>query len=189
MARRNPNLRTIGLSTGAVVLLAVAAGWLVLRSVSGATAATVAIAKRLQRARSAIGHGIGYDMGHGGEHPEDALPTRDGLCDCSAFIAWVLGIKLSYTLSDRWWGVQTDSIYADATGPQKHFQRLAAPVAGCLAVYPDHDGLQGHVALVTDPAKHLVVDCSSKADGITEHVQNVFWNGSEPTVWCMPTKF
>ena len=45
----------------------------------------------LTRARSAIGHGITYHLGHGGLHPADALPSRDGQCDCSGFVAWVLG--------------------------------------------------------------------------------------------------
>jgi hypothetical protein len=50
----------------------------------------------------------------------------------------------------------------------------------------DHGkGHQGHIAVVVDPAKHTVIDSSSWADGVTEHIQPVFWSGRHRVVWCM----
>ncbi len=147
----------------------------------------------LTRARSAIGHGITYHLGHGGLHPADPLPSRDGQCDCSGFVAWVLGRSRNPATAPKlpawpWW-LSTDSVFADANGANVLFTKLDHPVPGCLAVYadwkdPDGKHHEGHIAVVADPAKHTVVDCSDSGHGVTEHVQPVFWSGHHPVTFC-----
>lgn len=161
----------------------------------------------LLRARSAVGQGIRYSLGCGGYHPQDpvparltwrrprgkVLPVKALFCDCSGLIAWVLGRSRKPDSKFPLW-LSTDSIYADAhPGKGKHrmFVPIASPVPGCLAVYGDWvdskgKGHQGHVAVVADPAKHTVVDCSSSQDGVSEHVQEVFWSGKHRVIWCLP---
>jgi len=162
----------------------------------------------LARARSAVGKGVRYSLGCGGYHPTDALPARPTWrrpkgklipvkalwCDCSGFIAWVLGRSRADTVVPGMWGLSTDSVYADAhptKGTHRLFVPIDAPVPGCIAVYGDWTddkgkGHQGHVAVVVDPVGHVVVDCSSSCDGVAQHVQEVFWTGKHRVVWCVP---
>lgn len=135
------------------------------------------------RARSAVGRGIRYKLGEGGFRPLDALPTRTGLCDCSGFAAWVLGI-------DRWQGrhrkpwssripwIETTAIVRDATGPQLLFVQLPEPVPGCLVVYGDRLGRQGHVGIVDNVRSATdfdVVDCASRrGDAIQRRDASLF---------------
>lgn len=154
----------------------------------------------LQRARSAKDKGVRYGLGKGGYYPLDPLPCRKAVklvklvptlalwCDCSGFVAWVLGISRKPSARWKWW-LSTDSIWTDARGPQVLFERLAEPVAGCIAVYPDwRDSAgfkhEGHVAVVADVELQTVVDCSGSQNGITEHRAAYFWSGLRPTVWC-----
>lgn len=148
----------------------------------------------IDRLLSACKRGILYRLGHGGYNPANALPGKPGAidpddkhsgCDCSGAIAWSLGLPRAYTIVEGMWGISTDSIHRDATTAQKYFERIDAPVRGCLAVYPDQGKKQGHVAIVTDPENRLVVDCSVSGKGISEHYQGVFWGKqASRTVWC-----
>lgn len=157
----------------------------------------------LTRARSAVGQGVRYSLGCGGYNPKDDLPARPTWrrpkgkilpvkalwCDCSGFLAWVLGRSRAVTIVPGMWGLSTDSVYRDAKGSGRLFKALAVPVAGCIAVYPDHrdpktnKAIQGHVGIVADVAGRVVVDCSSSQDGVAEHVQAVFWTHPE-TIFC-----
>ncbi len=157
----------------------------------------------LARARSVRDRGICYGLGKGGLHPLDPLPCRlsaklvNGLnvnalwCDCSGFIAWVIGRdRRPSGVFDLW--LSTDSIFADAKGKRTLFSPTPHAVPGCIAVYADwrdSDGQhhEGHVAIVSDPAKHLVIDCSVSGKGVTEHAQPVFWSGSHPVIFCLYT--
>ena len=103
---------------------------------------------------------------------------QDGALDCSAFVWQVLGDKKR----DR----NTDWIAGDALHACTKFRRIDAPMPGCIAVYPSRwekvaDGPArrhaGHVGIVTDPAKKLVIDCSSSQNGIREHRQRVLFDG------------
>ena len=134
------------------------------------------------RALSAKGHDILYVLGHGGWHPEDALPTRDGGCDCSGFVAWCLGVsRQCFDPAFPWY--ETTAIVHDAIGDQRHFVnvRWQDCQPGDVVVYGDRkdkDGSrhQGHIGIVTvvdtgGPLK--VVHCSkgaslSQGDAITE---------------------
>lgn len=128
------------------------------------------------RALSACGHSIKYVLGRGGWHPEDPLPTRDLECDCSGFVAWVLGIcRQTGDEAFRW--VETTAIVHDALGDNLYFRhvRWADAQPGDVVVYGDRkdgDGYrhQGHCGIVTavdtgGPLK--VCHCSKGASGAT----------------------
>lgn len=126
----------------------------------------------VERALSAVGKPIRYGLGHGGMHPEDAQPTRDGLCDCSGFAMWALG--LSRFDGAVWW--DTTRIMHDAQHERTRFQSqdwlAAAP--GDLVVYGDSrdaagNARQGHVGVVSvvDSNGPLrVVHCSKGNDTV-----------------------
>lgn len=128
---------------------------------------------RVRRARSAAGRGIRYGLGKGGFDPNAVLPSgKDRLCDCSGFaLAWAFYLNRTPKKGRAAW-LETSAVYADATGPQKTFVRISAPVAGCAVVYPDRkvNGVheEGHCAIVTDATfdseKAVTlkgIDCSS----------------------------
>lgn len=164
----------------------------------------------LERARSACGQGILYRLGKGGFDPKTALPfsrvVQVGLppvvrgCDCSGFIAWCLGcsrdparnaknsalVGLGIARWSKWF--ETTNIWTDAGGPQLAWELV--PMAdlqpGDVVVYPDGKNplgvtVQGHIAIVADPVKRTIIDCSSsqsKALGqaITERDGSFFWH-------------
>lgn len=129
----------------------------------------------LSRARTAVGRGIRYGLGKGGNKPSSPLPDDGtGRCDCSGFVAWVLGMSRRPKLTRPWW-IETTRIFKDATGKQKVFVRLVNPVPGCVIVFPDSGGKEGHVGIVAtvdDGKAQTVVDCASK--GITEQTAAYF---------------
>lgn len=83
-------------------------------------------AEIVARARSAMGKGIGYELGAGGRHHLAHLPAgrsnkgKPGLwCDCSAFVAWVNGYdRIGYT--------NTDYIVSDAKSPGGRYSKVSA---------------------------------------------------------------
>jgi hypothetical protein len=156
----------------------------------------------IARARTACNKGVVYGLGEGGYHPDDPLPARQGMhlikgdllpssglwCDCSGFVAWLCRRSRKPDNDFRLW-LSTDSIVHDALMDHILFTAIQTPVAGCFAVYPDYkapDGShhQGHVALITDPEQHLVIDCCASKNGIFEHVQDVFWHTVHPVTFC-----
>lgn len=116
---------------------------------------------RISRARSVVGRGIKYKLGKGGFDPSTPSPANAaGTCDCSGFASWIMGItRKPSALFGRW--IETTNIVRDATGDQDLFLMLEDPRPGSFAVYPDHDGKQGHVALVTGVDPLMGIDCSS----------------------------
>ena len=107
-------------------------------------------------------------------------PYSKTRADCSEYLWRVLGMPKHH--ANLWWG--TDAIYTDAMGPQQAFTRINAAdvVPGDMAVYPSHRdsagvGHQGHVAIVTDPSTHTIIDCSQSQNGVHEHVDLLahFW--------------
>lgn len=129
-------------------------------------------ADTVARAVSQVGKPIRYGLGHGGMHPEDDSPTRDGLCDCSGFALWCLG--RSRFDGALWW--DTTRILHDAQHDRLRFhsQDWAAAVPGDLLVYGDiRDASgnlrQGHVGVVSavDSSGPLrVVHCSRGNDTV-----------------------
>ena len=93
-------------------------------------------------------------------------------CDCSGFVCWALGLArhqasaASWTSGDGW--INTDSIWADASGSQGLFIRVPIgrlPV-GALLVYPKPpDKAYGHVGIVTEVSANgaatRVLHCSA----------------------------
>jgi len=72
-------------------------------------------------------------------------------CDCSGFVCWALGFARKTALPngfEEW--TNSDSIWADAMGPQTRFYRVAKARPGALVVYPRKDSHEryGHVAIV-----------------------------------------
>lgn len=136
----------------------------------------------LARAKSAIGKKTIYRLGRGGMKPERDRPSNsEGMCDCSGFIAWCCGISRQCTAISGGW-IETTIIVRDATGPQALFRKLPAPVPGCLAVFGDCLGRQGHVAVVTKVVgskPDRVIHCSASSfrntgDAILETAGTVF---------------
>jgi cell wall-associated NlpC family hydrolase len=134
------------------------------------------------RALHARGRDILYSLGHGGFHPEDDLPTRSKVCDCSGFVSWALGVcRQCPDPAFPWY--ETTAIVHDTLGDGRHFDhvRWADAQPGDVVVYGDRkdkDGSrhQGHIGIVTaidttGPLK--VIHCSHGAsvatgDAITE---------------------
>jgi hypothetical protein len=137
----------------------------------------------VDRLRSAKGKGIRYGMGHGGEHPDDDLPTRDGECDCSAFQCWGMGVGKSPNKNPTGTWLGTGGMYTDAMTKQVVLERIPEPEFGCLAIYTAVPGKAGHVACVTDVAARTIIDCSSSQGGINEHSGAYFWKNKK-TIWA-----
>lgn len=143
--------------------------------------------KYVNRAMSATGHNITYKLGKGGFFPKDALPTRTGTCDCSGFVSWVLGLS-RIPKSTRLWWIETTNIYNDATGRQRVFKELPAPVPGCVVVFPDRKignrKREGHVGIVESVRSYnnySVIDCTRR--GIT--VQGGDYFRANRAIFCI----
>lgn len=128
------------------------------------------LAGRVARVRGVTRQGIRYKLARGGKSPRAALPGLPGDpaadesigCDCSGFAAWGFGLSRGPLPNPPPAWFETTQIYRDATGPRRMFRQISEPVPGCLVVYPDRDGHQGHVGIVTETAPALRgVDCSS----------------------------
>lgn len=150
-------------------------------------------AAAIARARSAIGHRTAYRLGKGGMNPSSPVPwDASGGCDCSGFIAWVLGIS---RLSDTPWykkfnggWIETTAIVRDARTPFGFFDEVPWEEArpGMIVVYGDDNGHQGHVGMVTrfkrGGGPHRVIHCSSgnykrTGDAIQETEPTAFTRG------------
>lgn len=91
-------------------------------------------------------------------------------CDCSGYVCWALGIPRHvgaavFPGNGGW--INTDSIWADAMGPQRFFARIDRARPGALLVYP-RDGSPhdiGHIGIVTgvddDGRATQVAHCSA----------------------------
>jgi CHAP domain-containing protein len=143
----------------------------------------VTLAQIIKRARSVVGEGK-YLLGAGGRVPSHATPFDEhGQCDCSGFVAWCLGqdrFQPSH-IGGNW--IETTDIVADATGPQKMFERVYEKKPGYVIVYADKGGHQGHVGIIsTWPDQHggfRVIHCSmgnyrTKGVAIAETGPDVF---------------
>lgn len=130
-------------------------------------------AQIIARAKSAIGKGIRYKLGGGGMKPEAALPDAGtGICDCSGFVCWVLGLsRLSNQAFYKRYGgwINTDSMEDDILSSAGIFDQLNAPLPGCIVVYGAGSKI-GHVGLVSevkDGKMIKVIHCSSGNDRTT----------------------
>lgn len=156
------------------------------------------VERRLARARLALGKGIDYHLGRGGfrlEHADD--PGWDhGCCDCSGFVSWVLETRRSPKAGRPLW-IETTAVARDASGDQEVFARLNAPWPGCLSVYGDSGGHQGHIGIVTSASMDgdgtvvqlRGIDCSlgsywRSGDAIQERDLTRVFAKNDRTVYC-----
>ena len=129
---------------------------------------------------------IKYGLGRGGTNPNAPHPDDDGLCDCSGFTSWCLGLSRQVSLDkgfdfgEEW--INTDAIYADALSSHKAFQKAIAPMTGDLIVYGKnaHESY-GHVGIITEVANGepaTVAHCCARGgllSAIIEEPYSVFW--------------
>lgn len=142
------------------------------------------------RAKTAIGHKIVYKLGDGPATPKEELPkSADGGCDCSAFVAWALGVS-KYMHGVPWYDAKhngewmnTDAVVRDAQSPFGFWDQIKVPEVGCAIVYGKSAKMPvGHIGLVSevvDGKATKVIHCSSGnfhkfQDAIQETVPTVF---------------
>ena len=146
----------------------------------------------LARARSAAGRKTEYKLGKGGMKPLAALPDAGGgQCDCSGYVAWALGISRKtdnpfYKNVNGGW-IETTAVHKDIASEVGLFSPCPAQL-GCIVVYGDAGGGQGHIGIVTATANKdgelvasKVLHCSSgnwkkNGDSVLETPANVFTN-------------
>jgi hypothetical protein len=137
----------------------------------------------VSRARSATGKGTKYKLGYGGFDPNASHPAQNGLCDCSGFAAYCLGISRDQLntpgYEERW--IETTRVYGDAKGDHDLFRQVEKARPGDVIVYPDKAGKQGHIGIISavtatgKPAK--IIHCNaSTADAIVEESAKTFWS-------------
>lgn len=132
----------------------------------------------IARARSAVGHKCGYQLGAGGMHPEADFPWGradfpDPLSDCTGALAWFFGVPRKtdnpfYVEFDGGW-VSSEAIFRDCATPFGFFDGLGWTEAqpGDVLVFGNRtsNGIthHGHVGLVATASKSgplSVVHCS-----------------------------
>ena len=128
------------------------------------------VAQFLEKARSALGHRIKYQLGEGGMKPHTVLPGNPSRgCDCSGYVCWCLGLSrqtnhILYTQFNGGW-INTDAIVHDANSATGFFSRLEKPQVGGIVVYPSQrpNIRYGHVGIITKIRKNIVtkvIHCS-----------------------------
>jgi hypothetical protein len=120
------------------------------------------IAAVLARAHAALGHNTVYKLGKGGMNPGSPLPSANGECDCSGFVAWCLGMSRKthehfYVQFNGGW-IETTAVWTDV-GQNVGIFEPSQRVPAAVLVYPDHAGHQGHIGIVVDGTH--VIHCSS----------------------------
>jgi hypothetical protein len=123
------------------------------------------VAAVLARAHAAVSQGIHYGLGKGGMDPGSSTPASGGLCDCSGFVAWCLGMSRHTTdkfyvhFNGGW--IETTAVWTDMGVSTGIFDN-AAKQPGAVVVYPDENGHEGHIGIIVDD--HSVVHCSHGND-------------------------
>ena len=106
----------------------------------------------LARARSAVDKPVTYKLGQPGRviPPKATTAPLPKLCDCSGFAFWCLN-RERFTKKRN--GIEvwfdTSGIHGDARLTQMFFEPCA-PESGCLIVWPDGNGKEGHVGIVSE---------------------------------------
>ena len=140
----------------------------------------------ISQARDWCNIGTTYTLGAGGYEWLPDFPATES--DCSGFIASVLGRSRKPQPDFAYW-LSTDSIWTDCAGKQRLFKEISEPQPGCLVVYPDSGGRQGHVGIVTQVNGDKIqgIDCTSstKGDAVTERDLSFFLLKSNVR-FCLP---
>lgn len=127
-----------------------------------------------------------YALGKGGIKANSDVPWSGGECDCSGFVAWCMGVSrktdnpLYVKLNGGW--IETTAVWTDATVYKTGlFYQIAKPAYGCIVVYPDAAGHQGHIGIISEVNDQnvatKVVHCASRnplGRAIQETVPDVF---------------
>lgn len=113
------------------------------------------VAILIDRARSGLGKNTKYSS-PGATPPLGAAswPDSGAKMDCSGFLAWCLRISRAvdhpmYKKINGGW-FETTGIHADVEHSWGYFEQLDKPAVGSFVVYPDQNGHDGHIGLVTD---------------------------------------
>lgn len=133
-------------------------------------------AEVVARARSALGRNTRYLLGAGGMNPAREEPANLlGECDCSGFVAWVLGVKRHtdnpwYVSQNGGW-LETSAIFRDCATTFGFFDGVEWKDSqpGDLLVWGDrhdqegkhHEGHVGIVSEVDPEGPRMVIHCSS----------------------------
>lgn len=125
------------------------------------------------RARSAIDRGCNYKLGAGGRRWHKGTPWHPLTfsCDCSGFVAWCLEVDRHtshpfYKNQNGGW-LETSAIYRDSQlAGVGMFDAVTWQDAllGDLLVWPDRNGKQGHVGIVSESSPvgpSRVIHCSA----------------------------
>ena len=117
----------------------------------------------VRRARSVCREGK-YQLGLGGRDPNAQTPFQSGFSDCSGFVAWCIGLdRYQPERIDGGW-IETTAVAHDAAFTQRMFEMVKRAEPGDIIVYPDRDGRQGHVGIVSEAAENgsasQVIHCS-----------------------------
>lgn len=152
-------------------------------------------AEAIERARATIGKGCIYGLGKGGMRPLDPHPwDAESRCDCSGFVAWVLGVSRKtdnpwYKNQNGGW-IETSAIVRDCETPFGFFALVNKRDArvGDLLVYGDRPSKlsgkpqQGHVGICTQVGTRgpeMVVHCSRgnerKTDDAIRETDAAWW--------------
>lgn len=131
----------------------------------------------VKRARLAIfWPDVTYRLGKGGWRWLPDGPDPEPECDCSGFVAHVLGLprdQADETVGGPSW-VETTALVRDGRGPQRLVRALPLADAqpGDLVCYGDSGG-QGHVGIVVERngARIITVDCSASGDKTGSAIQ------------------
>lgn len=148
---------------------------------------TAGTEQTLQRATSALGLRTVYALGKGGFDPTEPMTPS---CDCSGFVAWAIGIPRELPPGSNKW-LSTDTYWNGGTPVivnlcQQIQLQQAQP--GDLLVYPDSEGHQGHIGIITqvDTNSTSVIHCSlgnynTYHDAVHITGPQVFLSGGHPT--------
>jgi hypothetical protein len=151
---------------------------------------------RIERARSAVEKGIVYRLGKGGFNSANDSPGWDhGQCDCSGFVSWVLQTRRSPKKGRNFW-IETTAIAHDVREGETMFVECD-PQPGCLCVYGDSGGHQGHIGVVTsatlngdrDVIALRGIDCSmgsyrQTGDAVQERDLTKVFGLNARTIYC-----
>ena len=145
---------------------------------------------RIKKAYAATGKKTKYGMGHGGRDPTGKTLTETGKSDCSGFASYLIGVKRSDS-KRKVSEIETTNIYNDARGARNMFVQVD-PAPGVFCVYPDRNGEQGHMGLVTkvSPTGGITgVDCGSgnyKRTGDAIQERSFAWMMNEGAIFVAP---
>lgn len=156
------------------------------------------VSEMIIRARGAVGMRTRYSLGSGASFRAPHPAGDDGACDCTGYVAWVLGYPryqpfFSWLVDLNGGWMNTDGIVVDIQKGSGLFEWRRAPQRGVIVVYPSlhyaklhlgyHNGGPGigHVGIVTevDGADYMVLHCSASnfregGDAILETSGKVF---------------